>query len=208
MRLPNAKALKTAAKKLSSHVYKEKPLLLWKCKEHKITSKSGQTEGDFRAQFCEIAREDRDPAVAKLGKKFAARLERAQEAVKRADARVDDQQAQLEQQKMSTAVSVGSTLLGALFGCRVRSSATVTGAGTAVRAAGRVRREKDDVARAAARAKQARQKLIDLEDKFQDEVSKLETGIAPATFTLTKTSVRPRKSDLTRPPIPLTWHLS
>jgi hypothetical protein len=71
-----------------------------------------------------------------------------------------------------------------------------------------VQREKEDVARAAARAEQARQKLIELEDKFQDEISELETDIDPTAFTLTETLVRPRKSDLTPSPIPLTWLLS
>lgn len=203
--LPQPKALATAAKKLQTHLYKTHSLKLWTCKEPRLTSRAGQSEGDFRAELREAAREKRDLAVAKLGQKYASKLERARDAILRAQERVEEQQAQLEQQKMSTAVSVGSTLLGALFGRRLRSTGTVTSASTAMRAAGRVRREKGDVVRAAERVEEAEQKLVKLQDRFQSDLDELETTIDPGAFRLEEVVIRPRKSDLAIEPVLLAW---
>ena len=70
----------------------------------------------------------------------ADRLRRAEQAVDR-----EAQQAQSE--KYNSAITVGTTLLGALFGRKTISAKTLGGAGSAAKSMSRARKEASDVRR-------------------------------------------------------------
>ena len=93
-------------------------------------------------------REKRDAAVAELRKRWQDKLLKLQDQVRRAEERREREQAQLSQQKMQTAVSIGSSILGALLGRKAISATNVGRVGTAARSASRWGRESQDVDRA------------------------------------------------------------
>ena len=63
---------------------------------------------------------------------------------------------------------MGATVLGGLFGRKLRSVCNVGRATTAARGAGRASRERDDVARAQANLETLRRQLGDLESEFEE----------------------------------------
>ena len=95
-------------------------------------------EGEFRAHLALALREKRDAEIDRLRKKYAPRLTTLEDQIRRADERIERERSQLSQQKMQTAISVGTSILGALLG-RKKISATNAGRiGTAARSAGRI----------------------------------------------------------------------
>src|SRR5262249_34377549 len=113
------------------------------------------------------------------------------------------QEAQYEQQKVSSAVSLGGTLLGALFGRKLGSVGNVSRAGSAVRGISRAAKEKGDIGAAQADLDAVRQQLADLNKDFEAEAASVQAGQAePAVEEL---SIAPRKTDITIESVVLAW---
>jgi hypothetical protein len=192
-------------KALQSHLYETSRATVLVADSFKAASKPGEAEGDFRARLALAAREKRDAALAELRKKWAARLQTAQDQLRRAEERRQREQAQLSQQKMSTALHVGTSILGALFGRKVISAGSVGRAGTAARSATRIGRESQDVQRAEENVEVLRQRLADLQRESDAEVARLEGTLDPSTITLRTVEVPPRKSDIAVGEVALVW---
>jgi hypothetical protein len=116
----------------------------------KLTSHPGESEGDFRVRVQHALREQRDAAVEALRAKQAPKLAALEEKIRKAGQNVQKESQQASEQKMSTAVSFGATVMGALLGRKAVSLSTLGRATTAARGVGRMGREAQDVARAQA----------------------------------------------------------
>ena len=81
----------------------------------KLVSNAGESEGDFRARLQQAARELRDAEVTRLRQKFAPKAAALQEKLRRAEQAVQKEEEQASAQKTQTAISFGTTVLGALF---------------------------------------------------------------------------------------------
>ena len=150
-------------------------------------------------------REKRDAAVTELRRKWQARLLQLQDQVRRAEERRAREQSQLAQQKMQTAVTIGSSILGALLGRKAISATNMGRIGTAARSATRIGRESEDVTRAAEGVEVLRQRLADAQRDVEAEVARLESTLDPATLTLTAVEVPARKSDIAVGEVALVW---
>jgi hypothetical protein len=105
---------------------------------------------------------------------------------------------------MSSALSVGGSLLGALFGGG-RRSAALGKAATAARSVGRIGKERTDVAHAEADLTSLREQFSTLEAELANEVSALESTFDPAAIALEIVAVKPRKSDIQVTDLALVW---
>jgi hypothetical protein len=117
----------------------------------------------------------------------------------------DTQAKQASAAKWQTAVSFGASVLGALLGRKTLSSANVGRAATAARGVGRSMKESSDVARADENVQAIRQQLAELEVQVQAETDAVAAKIDPATESLDKTVVRPKKSDILVKLLALAW---
>jgi hypothetical protein len=120
----------------------------------------------------------RDAAVEKLRAKYAPKVTRAAEKVRRTEDSIAREQQQASQQKMQTAVSFGATLLGAVLGRKAVSMSTLGRATTAARGIGRASKEAADVAQAEQRQREAEEELQAIEAELEREVQALQ-GAAP-----------------------------
>ncbi len=192
-------------KMLKSHLYKEHALTLWKSKDPKALSRPGESEGDFRVRLRQRLHEERDLALEKLRKRYAPKLKRLADRIRRAEVKVDREQDQLKQQKMQTAISVGATVLGALFGRKLGSVGNVGRATTAARGAGRAAREREDVERARGDLESLRADLAALEKEFEDALEDVRAGAVAEEPEYSAHPIRPRKSDLAVEGLTLVW---
>jgi hypothetical protein len=192
-------------KALVSHLARERALVLWKSKQPALESRPGESEGAFRARLRDAAREARDVAVEKLRSKHADELARLRDQIARAEHRVGAEQEQYSQKRIESALSIGASVVGALFGRKLASRTNVGRATTAARSIGRAADERGDVARAAERVDQLREKLADLEARCAAEVAQLESRFGAADAALEELRVAPRKGDLEVEPLVLLW---
>ncbi len=184
------------------------PLTLWAAPALKVSSQPGESERDFRVRIQQLGREQRDAAVAALRAKYAAKLAKVQERIRRAEDTVAREKQQASQQTLQTAVSVGATLLGALLGRRAVSATTLGRATTAVRGVSRSAKEADDVARASARVDEASQDATAVAADLQREIDALSTALDPAAVAIEGIEIRPKRGSVDVELVTLVWRVS
>jgi hypothetical protein len=194
------------AKSLEDHLYQHAKLTVYACDQPKLSSRAGESEGDFRTRVGQTLREQRDALVEKLRAKYAPRVQALQDQLRRARDRVAREQSQYSQQKLSSAISLGATVLGALFGSRRGLSASTMGkAATAVRSAGRIGREHEDVERASESEEVLQQRLTALNADCDQEIAMLQGAVDPQAIQVREVSLSARKSDIAVGRLALLW---
>ncbi len=106
---------------------------------------------------------------------------------------------------MQTAVNVGTTILGALFGRKTISASSIGRAGSAARSASRWGHESQDVARAEESIEVIQQRLADTQKQVEAEVAQLEGTLDASSVTLRSVDVPARKADIAVGEVALVW---
>ncbi len=190
---------------LKDHLYRTQALELWRCPSLKQVSQAGESEGDFRIRLSHGARQDLDSRVDKLRAKYAPKLALVQERIRKAQQKVEKEQSQASQQTLQTALSVGSSLLGALFGRKIASAANVNRAASAARAAGRIGRENQDVTLAQENVAQYQDQLAELEAQFKAETEAFDDSVGADKLPLEDVVIKPKKADIGVTRVSLVW---
>jgi hypothetical protein len=189
-------------KALAAHLYQNGAIELFTARSLKMTSNPGESEGDFRSRLAQGLREHRDGEVAKLRDRHAAKLKSLDQRLRRAAERVEREKSQYSQRKLDTAISIGTSVLGAIFGGR---SVATTRAGSAARSAGRVFSERDDVARAGESLESLTAEREAILKRIEEETAALTESLDPAAIVLEKSRIAPRKSDIAVGRLVLAW---
>ena len=191
---------RTYVKQIKTHLYQNRPKTIWRCKALNLESKPDESKAEFAARVQLANRERRDAAVEQLRGRLAKKVQQLEDRIRRARDRVDREQSQYDQQKLQTGISMGATVLGAIFGSRGMGRAT-----TAARGAGRVAREREDVLRAEDEVRDLQEAQRALEVEAEEEVRALETGMELDPPDIEEVIVRPRKSDIQVSDLKLAW---
>ena len=202
--LVNGKLAAAWQKQLSAHAFQERGLTLFECEALGEWSRAGESLAEFQARLAHAHREARDVAMAKLDGKYKPKFERLAEKIRAADAKVQKERADVQGQTVNTAVAIGSGVLGAVFGRGVLTGANVSRAGSAVRNAQRMTKERDDVLRAEETAEELRAKWTELQGEANGELALLREG-AGSLPSIVETRVAPRKGDIAVDRFALAW---
>ena len=142
-------------------------------RDGKITGAPFETPAEFRLRLEQAAREERDATVQMLRSKYETKLRTAADKVNRAREVVARQKSQARSAQMQTAISVGTSVLGALFGKRASGLGHITRAGTAARGATRAMKESSDVGTAEEKLAAAEAAAAELEAELQDKLAEI-----------------------------------
>lgn len=145
---------------------------LLKSRQFAQTSKPGESERDFRIRLEHVMKEERDEAIEQLRKKYAVKLETMQNRVNAAQMKLENVQDQVKEQEMHSAISFGTTVLGAILSRRV-SASIINRAGSAAKSASRITRKKEQVEDMA----ESLADLQELQAALENEMSQALSGI-------------------------------
>ena len=203
--LANGRKYASWAKKLRDHLYRDRRLTVYQCKALGETSEPGEDERDFRVRLGQSAREARDRAVEKLRKKYATKIRSAERKIATARRKVDREQEQADRAKKDSYLSMGSSLLGALFGRKMLSATNVRRAGTGMRSLGRAADQANDVDEAEEIVAEREEELAAVEDELARELEALEDDFDPRNLEFTSKRIAPRKSDIAVSDVSVLW---
>jgi Helicase HerA, central domain len=185
-------------KQLKSHLAVHESMPVWYCPSLKLWSSYGESEAELVARAQQQMREKRDLSIEKLRAKYAPKIKRLEERLRKANQKIERQQSDKSYAAFDTAVNVGGTVVGAIFG---RSA--FGGAKSSIKSVGRTVREGGDVKRAQQDAVVLKQDLLDLDAQFEDDVSALEDRSLDAP--VERRDVKPKKSDIQVLRLALVW---
>jgi len=176
-------------------------LTLLQSETFKISSSPDEPERDFRIRLQQAAREQRDLEVERLRRYYAKQQDGLQRQLETARRLVEKEGDQYKQKMFDTAISVGSSLFGALLGGRSsRSSVT-----TAARSASRLSKEKGDIERAKEKMNQIETRISKLNEQLQDQINELSERFDPLKEDLKKIMIQPKKTDIRQRYFGLVW---
>jgi hypothetical protein len=176
-------------------IARARPLQLAFAPTLKLTSKPGESDRDFQIRLNQAAREARDAEVEKLRARYAPKLQRIAAKVRTSQDSVAREQQQAQQQKLQSAVSIGSTLLGALMGRKALSMSTLGRATTAARGVSRSMKESQDIAAAEERVRDAEAELAALEAELAREIAQIEAS-ASAAVAIETLNISPKRGGI------------
>ncbi len=192
-------------KELVEYLYHDHRLELWRSPSLEESSWPGESERDFRIRLGQLARERRDAEKAERQDRYDKQVARLEARRVKAEQKVAVQEEQLSEKKLSTAVSFGTTLLGALLGRKRLSRSALSGASRAVRGVGASRREASDVARAREDLARIEAELTELEAELGRELLELSERYRPDRERLETTELAPLKKNIRVRGVDLFW---
>ncbi len=186
-------------------LFRTQTLEVFKSPATQTMSKPGELEGDFRIRLQQSGRERRDILVESLRRKYASKIAVLQERVRRAEHQREKQQAESRSSQMQAAVSVGASILGAFLGRKAISAANIGRATTAIRGAGRVLKESQDVNLAQENVAALQQQLADLEAQFDSEREALTAASDPFQEQFEQVCLKPTRANIAVKLAALAW---
>ncbi len=135
-------------KDLMQWVRRSCALRLSSSERFRLVSRPEESHAAFVARVSQAAREQRDLEVEKLRRRYAGKFATLQERLMRSEQATMREKEQLSAKKVETAISFGTAILGAFLGRKAVSATSAGRLGTAMKSAGRLRKESMDTARA------------------------------------------------------------
>jgi exonuclease VII large subunit len=159
-----------------------------------------ESERDFRIRLQQLAREKRDQEVDVLRQKYAQKVAKLDDRLRRAQMDFQEHEAQVRDQKYQTAISLGTTLLGGFLGRK-----SMGGFRTTSRDMGRGMKKKRESEYAKENLQALQQEKSRLETQFQEEVTMLNASTNPITENLETIIITPTKANITVRFVGLVW---
>lgn len=169
-------------------------------------SNPGEKVDEFKARIAQTARELRDKAIEELREKTTKTLKSIEDKAIKAQVKVDAQKAQANSAKLSAAVSIGTSILGAFLGRK--SGIGAIGSmmkGSTITSASRVMREGQEAAAAEAELTRFQQDMADLNKTLEDETQKIRDQFDPTTLALETFKLTPTKNKIQPDAIGILW---
>ncbi len=192
-------------KDFATWVFQNSKLTLYKSPSSGMVSNPGEAEREFRIRLQQSAREDRDARTDTLRNKYASKFASLNDRLRRAQQAQEREAEQARAQTMNTAITFGTSLLGALFGRKTISAANMSRMGTAARSATRTYKEHQDVERAGETVAAVQQQIDELNADLQNEIADLQAKSDPATEQFDSIEVRPKKGNIAVKLVCLAW---
>jgi hypothetical protein len=187
-----------------NHLAANRSIEIWKCPGLKLYSRVGESEENFRARCEQAADQAADLKVSQLRERYAKRIDRVQDQISSADARVTELQVDVSTRTQTEVMSGVGDLLGGLL--RGRVSSRTLGRAASRRAASKKAQARLATAKQKADAK--RKDLIELERDLQDELISIQeeydalaASIEPLEIGLEKTDIRVAEAKLVWVPV-------
>jgi hypothetical protein len=201
----NAKSMDAWGKDFATWVYGSQSLQILKATQSGAVSNPGETERDFRIRMQQTSRETRDSMVEELRKKYAPKIAAAQERLRRTQQAVERESEQAKAQTLQTAISFGTTLLGAFMGRKAVSASTLGRATTAARGVGRTLKESQDIGRAKETVEAVQQQLQQLDEELRAETAAIEERFNAASEPVEPLTCKPKRSNIGVRLVTLVW---
>ncbi len=172
----------------------EGALTLLRHKGLKLVSAPGESEQQFRLRCSQALREQRDAAMDKVRKRFEAKRTTLERRELQKEQAVQRESQQAGARTTEAVVTVGTTILGALFGRKAPSASRI---GTSINKGTRAYQDQGDVARAKEALAQTQAEKAALEAEMQGELAAVSaTPVQAETIELDTVSVTPTARDV------------
>jgi hypothetical protein len=192
-------------KALDDWLYRTRRYSIFRSELADAYSQPDESEREFRVRITEATRERRDQQLDELRKKYATKIERLEERIRKSEQVVAREQEQASAAKWQGIISIGATIFSVLMGRKKLSQITLGKATTAARGVGRAASQSADVERAEADLQAYQEQLAELQKELEQEVDSIEDRYDPQAEQLESYELKPRRVDVQVHNVALAW---
>ena len=203
--LSGPRGYSSLAASLKSHLGRTSKLTAWRAPVIDAVSRPGETEGEFRARIAHRVKEWRDEQIDAVRAKTATKLASLVDRIERARQKVEKEKAEAKNQSLQTYVSIGTAVIGALFGRKKISATTIGRAATSMRSASRATRQQADVAHAEESLQTLEDRRQMLEEEIEAELDRIRHEASADRIALEEIDIPARKTDIAVDAVALAW---
>lgn len=199
------KNLRSLEKEFDDFLYHSMKLSVMKVASLKAFSMPGESKKQFQKRVADLLREKKEIEAEKIKYRFAKKQRVLEVRLEKALARVDKEKSDVRARGIDTALSIGATIFGALFG---RKALSVTNANRTVRSArsaGRIFKEQGDVQRAKENVTLLQEDIDSLALELQEKLSDVADKYDLQKYPLQTMNITPRHSDIFNLHLRLVW---
>jgi hypothetical protein len=186
---------------MKSYLVANRSISIWKCPGLKLYSRVGESREDFEARCRHAADEAADIEVSRLKDRYATRIDRLQDQISTADARVRELEADASARTQSEVMSGIGDLLGAFLKGRVGSRSL--GSVASRRSATRKAKIRLEAAEEKLDAKQ--QDLVELENELEEALVAIQEQHDAIASAIESVDIGLEKSDIRVLEAKLVW---
>ena len=157
-----------------------------------------ENERAFRVRISQQAREQRDSFLERIRDDYEKEIISLEKQKKRAESKAATQQAQASSHTMGTVISVGTSILGSLFGSRRGYS----GIARSAQRVGTTMKERGEAQAAAKEIEVVDAKLLEIEEEISKKLKDYQNA---DTVEIVAVRVNPTKSDINIREVALAW---
>lgn len=199
--LMQAKNYAQFGKSFAEYLYQNQTYDLFEAVDAKMSSKPGETEKEFRERVALAQKTNLESGVKAIRDRYQSKIKTLQDKIQRAQQRTEVKKSVAWQQKLSAFISFVTALIGSFLGRGV-TKGSISQAGTSLRRVTKIG-ETEQAAESSEESLNAlQQQLRDLQDEMEKEVS---DHLNSEQITVEKSSIRPRKSDISVTSVALIW---
>ncbi len=201
--LEKMKDTKYLEEKFKNYLYDNTRIELFTNKEFKLISNPDEEIADFKSRVLDLMREKKDKAVEKLTEQYAKKEEKLEKDYVKLQEKLEKEEADVKAITTQSALSLGSSVLGALLG-RTKVGTLNTGV-TGLNRASRILKEKKDVELVQKKIETLSENIKNLEEELKQNIEKMSDQFNIDNYTIESISIKPKKSDIFGITIALLW---
>ena len=199
------KNLRGLEKEFDNFLYHSMRLPLQRVPALKIHGQPGETTVQLQKRVADLLRETKEINAEKIKERYRKKQRQLETRLEKAYARVDKEKDDVRARGVDTALSIGATIFGALFGRKTLSVTNANRTVRSVRSAGRVLKEQGDVQRAEQAITLIEDDLDALALELQEKLAELSEKYKPENYTVETIYITPRHTDIYNLRLRLIW---
>ena len=166
------------------------------CEVLKAYSDPGETETAFRNRIAVDLRAGRDGEMMTLRQKYGNKQMTLQRQLLTAQNALEREQTQASQSLVSAGLSLGGALLCAFTGRKVFSQSNIRRAGSALRKASQIGKERQDIVAAQEKRQLLEKQLHSIQAELKNELDMLQMRYDPDNVSLSETRIEVKSTDI------------
>lgn len=186
--------MKLLEDRFKNYLYDHKRIELFRNREYKVFSNPEEKIADFKSRLSDLIREDKDKAIEKLKVQYAKKEDKLEKDFVKLQEKLTKEEADVKAITTQSALSIGSSVLGALLG-RTKVG-TLNSSVTGLNRASRILKEKKDVELVQKKIELLNSNIQNIENELKEDIEKISLKYNVDNYSIETTSIKPKKSDI------------
>lgn len=201
--ISNLKNFSSQEKDLKEYIYRNVKLYLYSALD--INSSPNETKEQFLVKLQDKCNEILEKTTDEMTIKFEKEKAKIEDKLSKAMIKLEKEKNDLKSEGINAAISIGTSILGAIFGGKTLSRTNMGKVATGARSAGRVLNQKKDVDYANQSIESIDEELNTLIANFENEVNEIKNKYDIKNIAIEEIAISPKKSDIFDEKITLVW---